>query len=97
MGAGKFGPPGWQDDADWTGWWGPNPPFHTPSFGLTHRPRSLIEIAGGTTFHFLDASPAKAADRGSSGAPPEPRSRPPHAAAGADWAWGRWGRSILSG
>lgn len=29
MGAGKFGPPGWQDDAEWQGWWGPNPPFHT--------------------------------------------------------------------
>ena len=62
MGAGKFGPPGWQDDADWTGWWGPNPPFHTPTFVLTHRPRSPIEMAGGTTFHFLDASPAEALD-----------------------------------
>ena len=30
MGAGKFGPPGWQDDAEWTGWWGPNPACHTP-------------------------------------------------------------------
>ncbi len=50
MGAGKFGPPGWQDDADWKGWWGPNPPFHTPTFVLTHRPRSPIEMAGGTTF-----------------------------------------------
>ena len=39
MGAGKFGPPGWQDDADWKGWWGPNPPFHSPVFVLTHRPR----------------------------------------------------------
>ena len=37
MGAGKFGPPGWQDDADWKGWWGPDPPFHTPTFVLTHR------------------------------------------------------------
>src|SRR5690242_11003111 len=34
MGANKFGPPGWQDDPDWTGWWGPNPPFHTPTFVL---------------------------------------------------------------
>ena len=62
MGAGKFGPPGWQDDADWKGWWGPNPPFHTPTFVLTHRPRSSIEMEGGTTFHFLDASPAEALD-----------------------------------
>jgi dihydrofolate reductase len=60
MGANKFGPPGWQDDADWKGWWGPNPPFHTPTFVLTHRPRSPIEMEGGTTFHFLDASPAEA-------------------------------------
>jgi dihydrofolate reductase len=62
MGAGKFGPPGWQDDPDWKGWWGPNPPFHTPTFILTHRPRPSIEMEGGTTFHFLDASPAAALD-----------------------------------
>jgi dihydrofolate reductase len=62
MGAGKFGPPGWQDDADWKGWWGPNPPFHTPTFVLTHRPRAPIEMEGGTTFHFLAASPAEALD-----------------------------------
>jgi dihydrofolate reductase len=60
MGAGKFGPPGWQDDPDWKGWWGPNPPFHTPVFVLTHRPRTSIEMEGGTTFHFLDAPPADA-------------------------------------
>ena len=62
MGANKFGPPGWQDDAEWKGWWGDNPPFHTPTFVLTHRPRPSIEMAGGTTFHFLDASPAEALD-----------------------------------
>jgi dihydrofolate reductase len=60
MGANKFGPPGWQDDPDWKGWWGPNPPFHTPTFVLTHRPRASLEMEGGTTFHFLDASPAEA-------------------------------------
>ena len=60
MGAGKFGPPGWQDDADWRGWWGPNPPFHTPTFVLTHRLGPSIEMEGGTTFHVLDASPAEA-------------------------------------
>ena len=48
MGANKFGPPGWQDDLDWKGWWGPNPPFHTPTFVLTHRPRPSIEMEGGT-------------------------------------------------
>lgn len=60
MGANKFGPPGWQDDPDWKGWWGPNPPFHTPTYVLTHRPRPSIEMEGGTTFHFLAATPAEA-------------------------------------
>ena len=60
MGANKFGPPGWQDDPDWTGWWGENPPFHTPTFVLTHHPRASLVMDGGTTFHFLDAAPAEA-------------------------------------
>ena len=60
MGSNKFGPPGWQDDPEWTGWWGPNPPFHTPAFVLTHRPRPSLEMEGGTTFHFLDATPTEA-------------------------------------
>jgi dihydrofolate reductase len=62
MGANKFGPPGWQDDPDWQGWWGAEPPFHTPTFVLTHHPRPPLEMAGGTTFHFLDATPAEALD-----------------------------------
>jgi dihydrofolate reductase len=60
MGANKFGPPGWQDDPDWRGWWGEDPPFHTPTYVLTHRPRPPLEMDGGTTFHFLDAAPAEA-------------------------------------
>jgi dihydrofolate reductase len=60
MGAGKFGYPGWHEDPDWKGWWGPNPPFHTPVYVLTHHTRPSIEMEGGTTFHFLDASPAEA-------------------------------------
>ncbi|CAL8979239.1 hypothetical protein PROP_02746 [Propionicimonas sp. T2.31MG-18] len=60
MGANKFGPPGWQDDPGWTGWWGENPPFHTPVFVLTHRPGPPIEREGGTVFHFLEATPAEA-------------------------------------
>jgi dihydrofolate reductase len=60
MGAAKFGPPGWHEDPEWKGWWGPNPPFHTPTFILTHHPRPSIEMEGGTTFHFIDASPAEA-------------------------------------
>src|SRR3954464_11870457 len=60
MGAGKFGPPGWHDDPEWTGWWGSDPPFHTPVFVLTPPPRPAIEMEGGTTFHFVEASPAEA-------------------------------------
>ncbi|MFI7493681.1 dihydrofolate reductase family protein [Kocuria sp. M4R2S49] len=60
MGAGKFGYPGWHEDPGWRGWWGPNPPFHTPVFVLTHETRPSIEMEGGTTFHFMDASPAEA-------------------------------------
>ncbi|HET6738285.1 MAG TPA: dihydrofolate reductase family protein [Kribbella sp.] len=63
MGANKFGPPGWQDDDDWAGWWGPNPVYHSPVFVLTHRPRPSIEMEGGTTYHFLDATPAEALRR----------------------------------
>jgi len=60
MGARKFGPPGWHEDPEWQGWWGPNPPFHTPVFVLTHHTRPSLEMEGGTTFHFIDASPAEA-------------------------------------
>jgi dihydrofolate reductase len=60
MGAGKFGYPGWHDDPDWKGWWGPDPPFHTPVVVLTHHARPPIEMEGGTTFHFVDAPPAEA-------------------------------------
>jgi dihydrofolate reductase len=60
MGAGKFGYPGWHEDPEWKGWWGENPPFHTPTFVLTHHTRPPMEMEGGTTFHFLDTSPAEA-------------------------------------
>jgi dihydrofolate reductase len=61
MGRNKFGPQRgpWSDD-EWKGWWGDNPPFHTPVYVLTHHPRPSIEMKGGTTFHFIDASPAEA-------------------------------------
>ncbi|NEE04786.1 dihydrofolate reductase family protein [Phytoactinopolyspora halotolerans] len=60
MGANKFGPRGWHEDPEWKGWWGPNPPFHTPTFILTHHAHPPIEMEGGTTFHFIDATPAEA-------------------------------------
>lgn len=58
MGAGKFGPPGWHDDPDWQGWWGEEPPFRSPVFVLTHRPRPSMTL-GETTFHFRAAAPAE--------------------------------------
>lgn len=42
----------WPDDA-WKGWWGDEPPYHTPVFVLTHHAREPIEMKGGTTFHFV--------------------------------------------
>ncbi|TQF07151.1 dihydrofolate reductase [Kitasatospora acidiphila] len=61
MGRGKFGPQhGPWEDHGWSGWWGADPPFHTPVFVLTHHPRPSVEMAGGTTFHFIDASPQEA-------------------------------------
>ena len=64
MGRNKFGPQRgpWADE-QWKGWWGDNPPFHTPVFVLTHHPRPAVEMDGGTTFHFIDASPAEALDQ----------------------------------
>ncbi len=68
MGRGKFGPPeggpwtGVGTDEEWRGWWGPNPPFHSPVFVLTHHPRPSIEMEGGTVFHFVDASPREVLD-----------------------------------
>ncbi|MGW3340706.1 dihydrofolate reductase family protein [Streptomyces sp. NPDC001009] len=61
MGRNKFGPQRgqWESD-DWKGWWGPNPPFHTPVFVLTHHTRPPVEMEGGTTFHFIDATPQEA-------------------------------------
>jgi dihydrofolate reductase len=42
----------WGDDP-WNGWWGDDPPFHTPVFVLTHHAREPLEMQGGTTFHFV--------------------------------------------
>ena len=64
MGAGMFGLHDHPDDPDWRGWWGDEPPFHVPVFVLTRTaPRPSIAMAGGTTFHFLSASPAEALER----------------------------------
>jgi dihydrofolate reductase len=54
MGRNMFGggPGPWGEDP-WNGWWGSDPPFHTPVFVLTHHEREPLEMEGGTTFHFV--------------------------------------------
>jgi dihydrofolate reductase len=54
LGRNMFGPirGAWPDD-EWRGWWGDNPPYHTPVFVLTHHPRASIQMEGGTSFHFV--------------------------------------------
>ena len=58
MGRNKFGPQRgpWQDH-DWRGWWGDEPPFHTPVFVMTHHQRPSFTLSD-TTFHFVDGDPA---------------------------------------
>ena len=54
LGRNMFGPVrGPWPDQNWKGWWGENPPFHTPVFVLTHHARAPIAMAGGTTFDFV--------------------------------------------
>ena len=64
LGRNMFGPirGPWPDHA-WKGWWGPNPPYHTPTFVLTHHARPDIEMEGGTTFHFVTDGIHAALDR----------------------------------
>lgn len=54
LGRNMFGPVrGPWENEDWKGWWGDNPPYHVPVFVLTHHQRNPVEMAGGTTFHFV--------------------------------------------
>ncbi|HRP86968.1 MAG TPA: dihydrofolate reductase family protein [Gammaproteobacteria bacterium] len=50
-------------DLGWKGWWGDDPPYHVPTFVLTHHPRESIPMAGGTTFHFVTGGIHEALDR----------------------------------
>lgn len=64
MGRHMFGADRGDWDLDWTGWWGPQPPYKAPVFVLCSRPRESLEMEGGTTFHFVtdgeDAALARA-------------------------------------
>lgn len=64
MGRNKFGPQrGPWGDEEWRGWWGENPPFHTPVVVLTHHPRPPRILEGGNSFHFVDAEPTGALEQ----------------------------------
>ena len=74
MGRNMFGPvrgPWDSSDQEWRGWWGDEPPFHAPVFVLTHHAHEPIEMAGGTTFHFVtdgfDAAYARARETAGNG------------------------------
>ncbi|HEY2164137.1 MAG TPA: dihydrofolate reductase family protein [Gemmatimonadaceae bacterium] len=54
LGRNMFGPiRGPWPDEKWKGWWGDEPPYHTPVFVLTHHARAPIRMAGGTEFRFV--------------------------------------------
>lgn len=73
MGRNMYGPVRgpWDAAEDWRGWWGPEPPYHAPVFVLTSYAHEPIEMAGGTTFHFVtdgfDAAYAQALEAADGG------------------------------
>ena len=63
-GRNMFGPiRGEWGDEEWKGWWGDEPPYHSPVFVLTHHAHEPIEMQGGTTFHFVTEGPEAALER----------------------------------
>lgn len=64
LGRNMFGPirGPWPDES-WRGWWGKNPPYHAPTFVLTHHPRPPQAMEGGTVFHFVTDGIRAALDR----------------------------------
>jgi len=78
LGRHMFGPVKGEWTGDWRGWWGPNPPYHSPVFVLTHHPREPIEMEGGMTFHFVTDGIEAALERARDAA----GARPVHIAGG---------------
>ena len=64
MGRNMFGPVRgpWPDES-WKGWWGEEPPYHVPTFVLTHHARPSLTMKGGTVFHFVTGGIHEALDR----------------------------------
>ena len=71
MGRNMFGPVRGAWEGDWRGWWGADPPYHTPVFVLTHHAREPVEMEGGTTFHFVTDGVAVALERAREAAGPD--------------------------
>jgi dihydrofolate reductase len=72
LGRNMFGPVRgpWPDDS-WRGWWGDEPPYHTPVMVLTQHARPSLEMEGGTVFHFVTEGLAAAIDRARAAAGPD--------------------------
>jgi dihydrofolate reductase len=64
LGRNMFGPVRgpWPDD-EWKGWWGDTPPYHVPTFVLTHHAREPLVMKGGTVFHFVTGGIHEALER----------------------------------
>lgn len=64
LGRNMFGPVRgpWPDES-WRGWWGDEPPYHVPTFVLTHHARPPLVMAGGTVFHFVTGGIHEALER----------------------------------
>jgi dihydrofolate reductase len=65
MGRNMFGPIGGGDwgDGGWKGWWGDDPPYHNDVYVVTHHAREPVEMAGGTTYHFVTDGIERALER----------------------------------
>jgi dihydrofolate reductase len=63
MGRKMFGGGSGPWDEEWKGWWGDQPPYHTPVFVLTHHRRPPLAMLGGTTFTFVNDGSASALDQ----------------------------------
>jgi dihydrofolate reductase len=68
MGRNMFGGQGRWEDQPWDGWWGDDPPFHTPVFVVTHHPREPLPMQGGTTFFFVTEGVESAVEQARSAA-----------------------------
>ena len=65
MGRNMFGggPGPWNPEKPWKGWWGDNPPYHTPVFVVTHHAREPLKMKSGTTFFFVTEGIESALDQ----------------------------------